>query len=151
MPRNVFRVAQGRGITPLTSSLATIIDLEDLCGFELAAAKKNAQTLAQVLQDTTSSTEDEVVPSAFDENTDFSNMTDEEIEEAVKQEQDSNVQTMTLDKVNAAGAIYQVMPEGYKMEILDQKHPNANMPDFIKWLAGRSAAPFGLTQQFATL
>lgn len=58
---------------------------------------------------------------------------------------------MTLDKVNAAGAIYQVMPEGYKMEILDQKHPNANMPDFIKWLAGRSAAPFGLTQQFATL
>lgn len=42
MPRNVFRVAQGRGVTPLTSSLATIIDLEDLCGFELAAAKKNA-------------------------------------------------------------------------------------------------------------
>lgn len=25
------------------------------------------------------------------------------------------------------------------------------MPEFIKWLAGRSAAPFGLTQQFATL
>lgn len=91
MPRNVFRVAQGRGVTPLTSSLATIIDLEDLCGFELAAAKKNAQTLAQVLQETSSSTEDEVVPSPFDENTDFSNMTDEEVEEAVKQEQDANV------------------------------------------------------------
>lgn len=42
MPRNVFRVAQGRGITPMSSSLATIIDLEDLCGFELAAAKKNS-------------------------------------------------------------------------------------------------------------
>ena len=42
MPRNVFRVAQGRGISPLTSSLATILDLEDLCGFEIAAAKKNA-------------------------------------------------------------------------------------------------------------
>lgn len=27
MPRNVFRVAQGRGITPTTSSLSTIIDL----------------------------------------------------------------------------------------------------------------------------
>lgn len=49
MPRNVFRVAQGRGVTPLTTSLSTILDLEDLCGFELAAAKKNAQTLAQVL------------------------------------------------------------------------------------------------------
>jgi len=42
MPRNVFRVAQGRGVSPLTSSLGTILDLEDLCGFELAAAKKNA-------------------------------------------------------------------------------------------------------------
>lgn len=42
MPRNVFRVAQGRGVSPLTTSLATILDLEDLCGFEIAAAKKNA-------------------------------------------------------------------------------------------------------------
>lgn len=79
-------------------------------------------------------------------------MTDVEVEAIVKAAQEANVQqTMTLDKVNAAGAIYQVMPEGYKMEILDQKHPNANMPDFIRWLAGRSAAPFGLSQQFATL
>lgn len=152
MPRNVFRVAQGRGVTPLTSSLATIIDLEDLCGFELAAAKKNAQTLAQVLQDANSSEEDAVEPSAFDSDTDFSQMSDVEVEAIVKAAQEANVQqTMTLDKVNAAGAIYQVMPEGYKMEILDQKHPNANMPDFIRWLAGRSAAPFGLSQQFATL
>lgn len=42
MPRNVFRAAQGRGISPLTASLGTIIDLEDYCGFEIAAAKKNA-------------------------------------------------------------------------------------------------------------
>ena len=49
MPRNVFRVAQGRGVSPCASSLATILDLEDLCGYELAAAKKNSQTLAQVL------------------------------------------------------------------------------------------------------
>lgn len=151
MPRNVFRVAQGRGITPLTSSLATIIDLEDLCGFELAAAKKNAQTLAQVLQDANNSQEDVVEPSAFDDDTDFSQMSDEEVEAVVKAAQQENVQTMTLDKVNAAGAIYQVMPEGYKMELLDTKHPNQNMPEFIRWLAGRSAAPFGLSQQFATL
>lgn len=151
MPRNVFRVAQGRGITPMTSSLATILDLEDLCSFELAASKKNAQTLAQVLQETSVSTEDTELPSPFESGTDFDNMSDEEIEEAVKQQQQSSVQTMTLDKVRAAGAIYQVMPEGYKMELLDTKHPNSNTPDFIKWLAGRSSAPFGLSQQFATL
>ena len=151
MPRNVFRIAQGRGITPLTSSLATILDLEDMCSFEIAAAKKNAQTLAQVLQETTPSTEDAVLPSAFETGTDFENMSDEEIEAAVKAEQTSNTQTMTLDRVNAAGAIYQVMPEGFKMELLDTKHPNSNTPEFIRWLAGRSSAPFGLTQQFATL
>lgn len=78
-------------------------------------------------------------------------MTDEEVEEAVKKEQETAVTTMTLDRVTAAGAIYQVMPEGAKIELLDTKHPNANMPDFINWLAGRSAAPFGLTKQFATL
>ena len=151
MPRNVFRVAQGRGITPLTASLATILDLEDLCSFEIAAAKKNAQTLAQVLQQVSNSTEDAILPSAFESGVDFESMTDDEIKAAVQTEQQSNVQTMTLDRVNAAGAIYQVMPEGYKMELLDTKHPNANTPEFIKWLAGRSSAPFGLTQQFATL
>lgn len=56
------------------------------------------------------------------------------------------MQTMTLDKVVAAGAVYQVMPEGYKMELLDTKHPNEHMPEFIKWLAGRTAAPFGLSE-----
>lgn len=150
MPRNVFRVAQGRGITPMAASLATILDLEDLCGFELAAAKKNAQTLAQVLQSNSDSNEEVAMPSPFDDNTDFSSMTDEEIEAAAKETIESNVQTMALDRVNAAGCIYQVMPENYRMELLDTKHPNANMPDFINWLASKSAAPFGLSREFAT-
>lgn len=152
MPRNVFRFSQGRGIPPLASSLATILDLEDLCGFEIAAAKKNAQTLAQVLQSPSNTdTSDETLPSAFDSGTDFDGMTDEEIEQAAQQEMMSQSQTMTLDKVRAAGCIYQVMPENYKMELLDTKHPNQQIPEFISWLAGRATAPFGLTRQFATL
>ena len=47
-PSNIWRVAQGRGVSQSASSLGTIIDLEDLCGYELQAAKKNAQTFAQV-------------------------------------------------------------------------------------------------------
>ena len=150
MPRNVFRVAQGRGVSPLATSLATILDLEALCGYELAAAKKNSQTLAQVLQNSSASNEDAVMPSAFDPGTDFANMTDEEIEAATKEETESQVQTVALERVNAAGCIYQVMPENYKMELLDTKHPNQNMPEFINWLATKSAAPFGLSEQFAT-
>lgn len=151
MPRNIFRIAQGRGTPPLASSLATTIDLEDLCSFELAAAKKNAQTLAQVLQASSTTQEDAVLPSAFDSDTDFSSMSDDEIAKAVQEESQATQQTISLDKVVAAGAIYQVMPEGYKLELLDTKHPNNNMPDFIRWLAGRTAAPFGLSEQFATL
>ena len=107
--------------------------------------------MAQVIQETNESNEDAVLPSAFDANTDFESMTDDEIREAVRNEQAANTQTMSLDRVIAAGCIYQVMPENYKMELLDTKHPNSNTPEFIRWLAGRSSAPFGLTQQFATL
>ena len=85
MPRNVFREAQGRGISPMASSLATVLDLEDLCGFELAAAKKNSQVIAQVLQNPQQ--EEAYTPSAFDAGTDFSNMTDDEIKAAVELEQ----------------------------------------------------------------
>ena len=95
--------------------------------------------------------EDAIAPSVFDSETDFDSMTDKEIEEAVEAEKTSQEQTVTLEKVRAAGVVYQVMPENYRIELLDTKHPNPTMPDFINWLAGRSAAPFGLTQQFATL
>jgi len=150
MPRNVFRVAQGRGVSPMSSSLATVLDLEDLCGFELAAAKKNSQVIAQILQQSTPPSQEQP-PSAFDAGTDFSSMTDEEIEAAVRMERESHEQTVTLDKVRSAGVIYQVLPENFRMELLDTKHPNQTMPDFIRFLAGRSAAPFGLTEQYATL
>ena len=148
MPRNVFRIAQGRGVTPLTCSLATLIDINDYVGFELAAAKKNSQTIAQITQSVQEQAE---LPSAFDDSVDFSSMTDEEIEEAAKAEIDVQEKTVTLDRVNAAGVIYQVMPEGYQMQLLDTKHPNINSSEFVRWLASFSAAPFGLTNQYATL
>lgn len=148
MPRNVFRIAQGRGVSTLSSNLGTIIDLEDLCNFELQAAKKNSQTVAQVLQEKEETTE---LPSAFDGGTDFSSMTDEELNAAADIESSIATQVVTLDQIKGAGAIYEVMPEGKKLELLDTKHPNQNMPEFIRWLAGRSAAPYGLGSVYATL
>lgn len=150
MPRNVFRIAQGRGITPTTSSLANIIDLQDYVGYEIAAAKKNAQTLATVTE--TEQEESVKVPSPFDDDTDFSNMTDEQIEQAVEtQTKEVKEKQVTLDRIKAAGCIYQVLPQGYKFELLDTKHPNQNSADWVKWLAAYSAAPFGLTSCYATL
>lgn len=148
MPRNVFRFSQGRGISPFASALANTIDLEDLVGFELQAAKKNSQTIAQVLQE---AREEAIVPTSFDDDVDFSQMTDEQIEQAVQDEKTMPEQTMTLDKITASGTIYQVLPEGFKMELLDTKHPNSEMPNFIKFLCSRSSSTFGLSEQYATL
>lgn len=149
-PSNVWRTSQGRGVSQAASSIGTIIDLEDLCGFELQAAKKNAQTFAQIYK--TVADKDEVaIPSAFDQDTDFSQMTDEQIEEAAKEESKQEERVVSFQKAMSAGIIYEAMPDDYKMELLDTKHPNQNMPEFIKWLAGRSSAVFGLSEAFATL
>lgn len=150
MPRNIWRFEQGRGISQATSSLGTILDSEDLTGFELAAAKKNSQTFAQIINTTPQG--QEAIPSVFDQTTDFSNMTDEEIEEAVKAEVgQAEEQVITFQKARSAGIIYEQMPDNHKMELLSPNHPNENVMEFVKWLAGRSASVFGLTQQYATL
>lgn len=151
MPRNIWRFEQGRGVTSAAPSLSTILDCEDLCGFELQAAKKNAQTFAQIVE--TQSVEPEIpLPSPFGSDVDFSKMSDSQIEEAASQvAEESTERTVTLEAARSAGIIYEQMPEGHKMELLDTKHPNDSLVDFVKWLAGRSASVFGLTQQYATL
>ena len=150
MPRNIFRIGQGRGITPVTSSLSTLIDLENYVGFELAAAKKNAQTIATIEK----TQKDEVVdlPSTFESTTDISKMSDEDIEKLVQEENNGTVeQTVTLDQIREAGCIYQTIPEGWAAKLLDTKHPNINAAEFSKWLQTRAAAAFGLPSQYATL
>ena len=47
--------------------------------------------------------------------------------------------------------MYQVLPEGYKLELLDTKRPNINAIEFVRWLAAQSASPLGLTNVYATL
>lgn len=147
MPRNVYRISQGRGVAPLASSLASILDLEALCQFELAASKKNSQTIGQVLVD--AQQEETQPPSPFGEDVDFSQMTDEEVEEYAKAVQEEK--TVSLDRVRMAGVEYQVMPEGSHMELFDTKHPNGQIAEFIDFLAGKASASFGLSRAFATM
>lgn len=146
-PRNMWRKDQVLGTPPCAPSLATTIDLEDLATYELQAAKKNSQTLAQVVQ---TASDDAPPPSAFGADEDFANMSDEEIQAAAQAEAEA-AQTVTLQQLRNAAVAYEVMPENTKLELLDTKHPNPNMPEFIRWQAGRAAAPYGLTSVFATL
>lgn len=145
---NRFRPHQGRGVSSLANVLSTILDLEMLQGFELQGAKRNAQLLLQILQE--KQDEETAEPSAFgDDDADIQNMTDEEVERLAAQEKEET-KTYKLDKFSSAQAEYQVMPPGFKAELLEQKRPNPNTSAFIDWLAGRSFSPFGLSQMFAT-
>lgn len=150
MPRNIYRVAQGRGISPATATLANTVDLDSLIEYELASAKKNSMTLATIEHD--EQPEPEQLPSAFDENVDFASMTDEQIEEAVRLEKaQDDVQTVSLNKLRSAECIYECLPANYRLNLLSTTHPNPNMPDFVRFLASRSSASFGLAECFATL
>ncbi len=144
---NRFRPHQGRGVSSLANVLGTILDLEMLQGFELQGAKRNAQLLLQVLQ--SEQQEEAQEPSAFGEDEDIANMSDEEIEKLAAEETEET-KTYKLDKFNSAAAEYQVMPPGAKAEMLESKRPNPNVQQFIDWLAGRSFSPFGLSRMFAT-
>lgn len=149
MPQNIWRVAQGRGVSQLASSLGSILDLEDVCGFEMQACKKNAQTFAQIVKIGTTEEENQL-PSTFDQGTDFSQMTDEEIEAAAKEEANSQEKVITFNKASSCGIVYEQLPDNYKFELLDTKHPNQQIQEFIEWIAGRSSAVFGLSRAFAT-
>ena len=120
-----------------------------LQNFTLQTSKRNSQLLLQILQDK-SEDEETNAPSAFDESTDFDGMTDDEIKALVEAQQQAQTQTTALTRFAAANAEYQVMPEGARAELLEQKNPNPNSQAFIDWLAVRSFSPFGLSEQFAT-
>lgn len=77
-------------------------------------------------------------------------MTDEEVEEYAKQLQ-GDEKTVSLDRIRMAGVTYQVMPDGTRIELLDTKHPNSQMAEFIEFLAGKAASPFGISRAFATM
>lgn len=154
--RGSGRFRQGRGTSDVWPALAGICDLEDVTKYEVQAAKKNSQTLAQVLRPERNSVDglanaglaNEV--NATDINLDSPNAEADlmaAIEEAQKDLGDGD---LSLDAIDGAGAIYDLLPPGYRMELLDTKHPNANMPEFIRWLAGRAAWTRGVGSVYAT-
>lgn len=76
-------------------------------------------------------------------------MTDEEIEQAVKQENDS-VQTISFNKARENSVIYEALPEGVNAQQLQMQHPNSNVEVLVDWLANRVASSMGLSKSFAT-
>lgn len=137
---------EGRGVSQAASAIATIHQLEDLVQSELMASRRNSQIFCWLTQQKQT---EEQLPSAFDETTDFENMTDKEIEEAASQES-NDVQTVSFNKAVENSVVYEALPEGISAQQLTMNHPNSNVEVMVDWLANRCAATLGLSRIFAT-
>lgn len=132
------------------SSLGSISDLEDITKYELAAAKKHSQTIATIEQelDSRPSLSDGLdIPEITEESSDA------EINSALvaaEVAEESLATPLNLNDIErATGVFYEVLPPGLKMQLLDTKHPNPNMPEFIRWIEGRAGWAQGLASVYA--
>lgn len=136
---------EGRGVSQAASAIATIHQLEDLVQTELMAARRNAEVFCWLQQEKQPEQE---LPSAFD-TADVENMTDEEIEQAAKEELETT-QTVSFNKARENSIVYEALPEGITANQLDTKHPNDSVETMVEWLSNRVAATLGLSKVFAT-
>lgn len=131
------RFNQGRGVSPLTGALTTMIDQHETSANEALASKWNSQLVGQVLHDAGTGGGAGNLPGAFDDETGGGGGTD--------------VKKVVLDRLKAIGIRYQDMPEGLKMELFDTKRPNQNLAEYLDFLSGLVGGSRGLTRVFATM
>lgn len=139
--RTLARFNQMRGMSRLWSGLGTVVDLSDLQGYEVQTAKKNSQTIAQVLQ-SADDNEGELA-AEMDPDAEAPILDETSAPADAPAEEDDQI-PLDLDEISGAGCIYDVLPPGVKMELLDTKHPNNNLIEFSKWLHGGVAFAVGL-------
>ena len=154
--RDLRQINGMRGASALWPGLGSLSDQADLQGYEIQSAKRSAQIVGQVLQDETATNEAEIAaemdPAAIAPELGLGDApaadggNGEALAEALAQE------SLTLERLGgAAGAIYDVMPEGCKFEQIDPNrgHPNTNVTEFSRWLNGGAAWAAGLSKLYS--
>ena len=150
--RGVGRFNQIRGSSRLWPGLGTVADLTDLQGFEVQAAKIGAQKIGQVLQEVEKNEADidaQLDPDAqapIGETGDYEAAAEAAQEAAVEADQ----MKLDVEEIHGAGVIYDVLPPGVKMELLDTKHPNDKLVEFSNWLHRGVGFSLGLGSIHAT-
>jgi capsid protein len=145
--RGLSRPNQIRGNSRLWSGLSTVVDVSDLQGYELQAAKDGAQKIGTVTQQeekTEGMLAGELDPDA---NAAIATGNVEDYAaavEAARAAAEESQEELDLDHIRSAGAIWDVLPPGCRYELLDTKHPNTQLVEFSKWLHGGVAFAVGL-------
>lgn len=157
MLRDVWRFNQGRGAPAVAAPLDSLLDLECVTKFEVQAAMKNAQTLGQILQEKSDTPDDDEVPEELRRDLAEADgivpaaTGDAEADAAVSADDDKpELEDLELEHIKGSGALFDLMPEGVKYEMLDTKRPNPNVEVFVKWLAARAGFAVGMGRVYST-
>ncbi len=132
---SMMRFNQGRAVSPLASSLISLIDLHETVSSEALAAKFNAQLVAQIVH-TTDDVDAEEGASGFDG----------EAEDAPE--------VRTVERTEALkniGLRAQDMPYGRKLELIDTKRPNDKIDAYVDFVLGMVGGARGLARVYSTL
>ena len=148
-----WRSNQGSATPPISAPLESLLDTADLLGFEKESAKHNSQMYAQLIQTSPDSSDADAVyadPSVTAGMDDDAADSDAELAEAVVEATQIEPETVSFDELNNCGAFYDIMPENAKLELLDTKHPNPNMNEFIRLVECRGGWSLGLCACYVT-
>ena len=140
---DMFRFNQGRAVSPLASALISLIDLHETVSNEALAAKYNAQLVAQIIHTASEDGGVDPEPGAFDGEAG-----------AFDGEGGEPVETVAIPKNEALkniGLKAQEMPYGRKLELIDTKRPNPNMPGYVDFVTGLIGGTRGLGRVYSTL
>nr|DAE44775.1 MAG TPA: portal protein [Caudoviricetes sp.] len=148
---HAWRINQTVAVPSVHASLGSMIDLEDLTKYEIQAAKKNAQTIATLTGPAPESAATALAAAGLDNDRIFDNPdTAEGAAADAAAEAADETETVELDHIEGANVIYDILPPDAKLELLDTKHPNANMAEFVRWVAGRVGWSNGVGSVYAT-
>lgn len=141
---NRFRLNQGRGVSPLAAAINCLTDIHEIAASETQAAKMNSQLVGQIYETEQNGVDTASIPDAF-------KRVAEDPADGNGDGGDEDAVEFTLEEMEAIGAHFDKMPRGLKLELLDTKRPNANIPAYLDWLLGQAAATLGMTRVYSTL
>ena len=145
MFQHIKRINQIASVPGIAPSVGSVMDLEALAKYELQSAKKSAQTLATITQPEENTVKlsdgldpDVVLP------VDGEGATDDNVDD------DDEGPVLELPEIEGAGTIYDILPPGLKMELLNPTHPNANVIGMVTWIKQNASWANGVAGLFAT-
>jgi capsid protein len=147
MPRDPWRLNQGRGVPPMLTAAASLLDLYEMLARELQTAKKAAGDYGYAERET--AVDDWDNPGSKPENLPENSGKDAA---TVATETGGGGTGRNYESAEAfTGGYFDYVQPGEKITLHDTKRPNVHMAEFIEAVLCHAGAAFGLARAYACL